>query len=122
MKDENEMIELGGGRVISKTDYQNALEEYYKTHKTDGVAPLTYDGKVIGRVYTPDADIKRMTMEITIDEGKKIIDGIMHQPIGISSRKMGNVLEDGTVDDSTPFTEFSILKNLPDKSNIEEQT
>jgi hypothetical protein len=60
-------------------------------------------------------------MEITTDEGKRIIDEIMHQPIGITSRKMGNVLEDGTVDDSNPFTEFSILKNLPDKSNIEEQ-
>jgi hypothetical protein len=92
MKNKEEMIELGGGRIISKTDYQNALEEYYKTHKTDGVVPLTYDGKVIGRIYTPNGDIKRMTMEITTDEGKKIIDGIMHQPIGISSRKMGNVL------------------------------
>jgi len=121
MKEKEEMIELGGGRIISKTDYQNALEEYYKTHKTDGVVPLTYDGKVIGRVYTPDGDIKRVTMEITTDEGKKIIDGMMHQSIGISSRKMGNLLEDGTVDDSQPFTEFSILKNLPDKSNIEEQ-
>jgi hypothetical protein len=53
-----------------------------------------------------------MTVEITTDEGKKIIDGIMHQPIGISSRKMGSILEDGTVDDSQPFTEFSILKNI----------
>jgi hypothetical protein len=121
MKDNEEMIELGGGRVISKVDYQNALEEYYKTHKTVGVVPLTYVGKLIGRVYTPDGDIKRMTIEITTDEGKKIIDGIMHQPIGISSRKMGNILEDGTVDDSNPFTEFSILKNLPNKSNIVEQ-
>jgi len=120
MKDKEEMIELGGDRVISKLDYQKALEEYYKTHKTDGVVPLTYDGKVIGRVYTPDGDIKRMTVEITTDEGKKIIDGILHNPIGISSRKMGSILEDGTVDDSQPFTEFSIFKNLPDKSNIEE--
>jgi hypothetical protein len=112
MKEKEEMIELGGNRVISKKDYQNALEEYYKTHKIDDDVPLTYDGKVIGRVYTPDGDIRQMTVEITTDEGKKIIDGIMHQPIGISSRKMGSILEDGTVDDSQPFTEFSILKNI----------
>ena len=74
MKDDNEMIELGGGRIISKTDYKNALEEYYKTHKTDGFVPLTYDGEVIGHVYTPDGDIKKMTMEITTEEGKKIIE------------------------------------------------
>ena len=123
MKDKEEMIELGGGNVISKVDYQNALEEYYKTHKTDGIAPLTYDGKVIGRVYIADVDIKQMVMEITTDEGKKIIDDIMHQSIGVSGRKMGNILEDVIVDDPRSFIEFSILnlKNIPDNSNIKEQ-
>lgn len=118
MMDKEEMIEWGGDRVISKAAYQNALKEYYKTHKTDGVVPLTYDGKVIGRVYTPDGDIERLTMEITTDEGRKIIYGIMNQPIGISARKIGSILEDGTVDDSHLFTEFSFLKKTTDNYNV----
>lgn len=117
MKDKEEMISLGGGRFISKLDYQNAVEKYYKTHKISDFVPLTFEGKVIGRV----CDIKRMTIEITTDEGKKIIDGILHQPIGISSRKMGSISDNGTVDDSQPYTEFSIFKNLSDNPNIEEQ-
>ena len=117
--DDEEMIEFDG-MLLSKAAYKKAIEEeFYKSSKMDGIAPLTYDGKIIGRVHTPGGDIERMTVEITTDEGKKIIDGLLHQPpVGISSRKIGTVTEDGTVDESAEFTEFSILKNIPNKSDI----
>jgi hypothetical protein len=105
-----EMIEIGNGHLINKADYENAIREYYKSH--EGAAPLTYEGKVIGRVYMPNNDSTEMKMEITTEEGKKIIEGILSQPIGLSCRKTGSILNDGTVDDSNPPTEFSIMKNL----------
>ena len=111
MKDKEEMIELGSGEIINKKYYNSLFEEYCKTNETD-FAPLTYDGKVIGRAYQADNQSNRMTFKITTEEGKKIIDEMLHQSIGISSRKMGSILEDGTVDDSHQFTEFSILKDI----------
>jgi len=57
----------------------------------DKMRTLTYDGKVIGNAHIPDNDITRMSVEITTDEGKKIIDGILNQTIGVSSRKIDEV-------------------------------
>lgn len=82
-KDKEDMINLGGGRVISRQDYREAFEDYYKKN---GVIPLTYNGQIIGKVYTIDGDATRMA--ITTEEGKKIIESVLAQPIGISSRKV----------------------------------
>ncbi len=112
MEDKEEMIELGDGRVISKTNYQNALNEFYKNNKIN-TAPLTYDGNVIGRVYSPEGDTTSMSIEILTGEGKKLINGILNQPIGVSSRKTGTILENNLIKESDTI-EFSIL-NMENK-------
>jgi len=78
-KDE-EMLNIGGGRVISKKNYQKALNDFWEAHKDDK-SEIKLDDKIVGILTSVDP----ITIELN-SYGKQVLGN--DSPIyGVSSRK-----------------------------------
>ena len=90
----------------------NGSDDLLNTVKMDGPVPVTFLGKVVG---TTDADGTIQFYDC--DEARKAIAFINKKPgpIGISSRKMGTIREDGTIIEGTEI-ERAIIPPKDDKA------
>ena len=70
--------------------------------------PVTFEGRIVGFSYGESGPIT-----ITDENFKKTFLEMSDNPIGISSRAMGTVLEDGTVQRNKPSTLDIIDYDIP---------
>jgi hypothetical protein len=104
-----ELLYIGGGRQIGKTAYYKALLEYQNS--LGDMVPLKYNDVVIGYVHIEDGDMNKGKVEFTTEAGRKIMSSF-DKPIGISSRKIGFISEDGKIIEMSEYPkEFCIINN-----------
>lgn len=88
-------INLGNDSFISKENYKKMFDEYYKNHP-EGISahvPLTCNGEIIGKVYGAEEKDNNIIInaEIITAEGKRIIDNMMNQKIGVLEKNLKNL-------------------------------